>query len=159
MAAVLRRFIEFTALEILMSVIFALLFNFNIIPSYMIAVVAVCGFLFIGYAVAQVLLMRYCCYMLADMNRYFLSNLLAYIAFVIISVLCLRLMPSELFTYFFGITKVFRYIGFRVSAKVSLIIFHFVTVVLIFASPIHMPPPPMLIPVDDETVTVQKSHK
>lgn len=158
MTAILRRFIEYTAIEILLSVIFSLLFNFKIIPSYMIAVVAVCGVFFIGYAIVQVLLLRYCCYMLADMNRYFLFNMLAYVTFIIISALCLWLMPSELFTYLFGITKLFRYIGFKVSAKVSLLIFHFIMVLLIFLSPIHMPPPLMVIPVDKQPLTQTKTQ-
>ncbi len=140
--ATLLRFVEFTAIEILLSALFAFLFNSGILTSYRWLVVLVMGILTVAFIGIQVYLMRVLCREMVEMRKYFICNLIAFAGMVFVGLVFLLLASPEIHTWFFGITKVFRFLTvFRISKGVSFLIFDALVLLSIFAAPLYLPPP------------------
>ena len=106
MRIVLRRFVELTGAEILLSVMAVALNLFEIIISrYPVALMLI--FFIILYLVLNIFQLRYCYEDAPDVKEYYVFNFLAYGIFLAVTVLSHLFMPNSVHTWLFSLTKLF----------------------------------------------------
>ena len=143
MRIVLRRFIEFTGAEILLSVMAVALNLFEIIISrYPVALMLIISIIL--YLVLNIFQLRFCYEDAPDVKEYYVFNFLAYGMFLAVTVLSYLFMPNSVHTWLFSLIKALCYLGH--SAWLSMLIFFGTLAVVIVAAPMGV----YWVEVDDE---------
>lgn len=136
--AAYRRFMEIAGSCVLLSSVISFLCKCNALPDGS-------GELVIGLYIAMAIfiviniwMMRGCYYELKDTKVYFIVNYSAYIVFGLITILVYNLFSTEVYTWFFAITKFARYTNLYLPTVYSAAVFHTVIGIAIFLAPIGM---------------------
>lgn len=90
------------------------------------------------FIIINVLFLRECFLYLESRNAYFKSNLIAYVMFILVSIITYIFGGNVLHTWLFSITKFVAYSAQNVTGLASLITFHLIMVVTIFVAPWDM---------------------
>ncbi len=138
MYVILRRFAEFTLIEILFSLIITGLYEIELLSGTQDAIKFVTLIAVIIYIAIHVMMMRRCFYDLSNRYDYYLFNFSAYFLFIILSLALFFFGGNYVFTWMFELTKFIHFINLDFDTFYSLIIFHFVMLTAITAAPIGM---------------------
>ncbi len=147
-----RRFAEILITHIIISVIVAgivVVFERTKIASNNVMLALLITSI-IAYVIVTVAMSRRCFFDLIDRKKYYITNILAYVMFMIVNVALYFLLDSVPYTWLFAITKSFRYISPFIGTKLSILIFHTVMLGFIAAAPIGMD---WLFDMDDDEYT------
>ena len=79
---------------------------------------------------------RNCYYELCDSMMHYTGNILGYMLFVLINLLGHMLLPADLYTWCFALTRTLHYVG--IAEQYSFLLFHFLGFVSTMAAPIGM---------------------
>lgn len=133
----IQRFFELLLIEITLSVM-AMLFNLSDLCETQAGLVISMSLCVIIYVIINVLLLRECFLYLESRNAYYKSNLIAYIAFVAVSMFTYIFGGNAVYTWLFSITKFIAYSAQNFTSFASLVVFHFIMLLTIFAAPWDM---------------------
>ena len=90
------------------------------------------------YVIINVLLLRECFLYLESRHAYFKVNLIAYLAFALVSLITYLFGGNMAYTWLFSITKFIAYSAQDITSVTSLIVFHFIMLLTIIAAPWDM---------------------
>lgn len=90
------------------------------------------------FAVLNFISLRQSFFELRDTYIYYISNILAYIAFVIFGYVVYTNYPTEIYTWFLAVTKFAKYTNIGITNFYSAVIFYLIGFILIFIAPIGM---------------------
>lgn len=128
-----RRFREFLCTEVILSVL-ATLANIFLGITQRYHLVIFLGIMILAFMGVSIWQMRRCYYEIQDLKEHYKLNFIAYMMFVVLSLVVCLIFPGMLFTWLFSITKFLKYLGF--AQIVSLLIFHVFGIVAILVSPL-----------------------
>lgn len=92
------------------------------------------------FVLVNVRMMRHCYTDIQDKEIYYTANLLACIAFAIVSVIIYLTGAKTLFSLLFATAKMVRTIDMEIGMKYSLLLFHTISTVSVFIAPIGIKP-------------------
>lgn len=133
----IQRFFELLLIEITLSVM-SMLFNLSDLCETQAGLVISMSLGVIIYVIINVLLLRECFLYLESRHAYYKANILAYAMFVIVSFLTYAFGGNAVYTWLFSITKFISYSAQEITNMASVITFHFIMLVTIFAAPWDM---------------------
>lgn len=91
------------------------------------------------FLAAGIYLLRRCFFFMRHTLSFFIVNYAAYLLFAAANLLALELAPSTVYTWLFGITKIFSISSaFAVTNLLSAVMFHAIMIVIIALSPMGM---------------------
>lgn len=129
-----RRFSELFILEVLLSTIFAALFHFQILPSYLGAVALVLIIELTVFIGLNIIMMRHCYIDLANNFLYLILNFSANLIFGIVNLVFYCIFTPRIYTWFFGIFKITSLTA-NTGVMFSAAMLHLIMFILIFAAP------------------------
>lgn len=97
--------------------------------------------MFVGIAVFVTVnfrMLRRCYFDLRDSFLYYTANIAAYLLFALFSACVYRVFSSEIYTWFFALTKFLKYTNIALSVPYSAAVFHLIGFLIIFIAPIGM---------------------
>lgn len=138
MYVIIRRFLEFALIEVLISAVVTALFHFEILPSTGLSIffTTACGAIL--YFVSQFFLLRHCFVCMRIKGPFYLYNSIAYAIFALVSVIIYEFIGNFVFTWSFSITKMAHFFYTPISISLSVAIFHTLVLILIFVAPMGM---------------------
>ncbi len=90
------------------------------------------------FAVMNTLMLRHSLFELKNIYIYYISNILAHIAFIIFGYIVYTNYPIEIYTWFLAVAKFARYSNIEISNFYSAAVFYIIGFILIFTAPIGM---------------------
>ena len=138
MYVILRRFAEFSLIEIMFSFIITGLYEIEVLSGTQDAIKFATLIAVIIYIAIQVIMMRHCFYDLSNRYDYYLFNFTAYMLFIIFSLIIFFFGGNYFYTWLFEITKFIHFINFDFDIFYSLIVFHLVILAAIALAPVGM---------------------
>lgn len=136
--SILRRLCELLFSCVALSLILALLCVTGILPDASVKMFAGVYIGVVAFLCIDVRMLRGCHYAIRNNALYFAINFSANTVFALLNLLAYKLLPQFIYTFPFAITKFAKFTGLPVSSGYSAVIFHIVTVILIFLAPIGM---------------------
>lgn len=133
----IQRFFELLIIEITLSVM-SMLFNLSDLTKTQAGLVISMSLCVMVFIIINVMFLRECFLYLESRNAYYKANLIAYTAFVTISLVTYFFSGNVAHTWLFSITKFVAYSAQNVSGLASLIIFHLIMIATIFVAPWDM---------------------
>ncbi len=137
----IRRFLELVLPEMLLSVIFSVLFQLGVLPSYGWLVQLTVGVLLAAYILFHISMLRVAYTGIGDIPVYVGMNLIANGCFAVTNILLYTLLDRVAFTWVFGIFKAAHYLPADIGIGTSIVIVQLVMLLLIFAAPFGLVPP------------------
>lgn len=169
---IISRFIEIFILNLILSVIVAALSSFQLVQNQW-TMIAALSVTLVVFNVINVGRYRWSYAHLENEKDYYVINIIAYLIFALINVVCIFILPNAAYTWIFLTTKLERFVLYGVvdvnsfwrGLLFSSIIFHMVGIGAIFCAPFGLDwvsddePPEDLkeLVIEDETVNNDKT--
>ncbi len=152
----IRRFLELTLPEVLLSVIFSVLFLSGFLPSHAWLVQSVVIILLMAYFVFHIFMLRAAYIGTDNIPVYVGMNLMANLCFIVLNILLYVLLDKTAYTWMFSVFKAVHYVQAGIGIATSMVMVQFLMLLLIFIAPFGLIPPSYLpegelpIPVADD---------
>lgn len=132
-----RRFAELFILNLGISVIITVLSIMDVLDTqnklFTALVIGVILFMSIN-----TIMLRQCFFDLENRNFFYITNIIAYLAFALLSIILYCNLSDELYTWMFAITKIAHFSVFNVPNFFSALLFHCIGIMATLVSPFGM---------------------
>jgi len=135
---ILRRFIEYTGVCVLISAVSTYLYTKGVIPATQRGCLLALTAGTVLYCIIHFFMLRECFFDLRNRKEFYTANYVAYFLFMLTGVLILFVFGKDLHTWLFSITKFLKYSNYQFSTIISTAFFHLLTIFVIAVSPVGM---------------------